>query len=152
VSARIACELAVAPERLSPVRVNPIHQVADIDSVNSACQHCGTDAAGNFCVTCGRQVERHEASGYAPSVAWIVVGVVLWLVTLPATLPHGKPVAYVAGAVFGSLMIPAIVRVLWTAAVHRGPRFWERALFSPWLWAVGVFLNVFATAGRAPHS
>jgi hypothetical protein len=129
-----------------------MHHVADIHSVNTACQHCGTDATGNFCVTCGRQLERHEASRYTPSVAWIVVGVIVWLVTLPATLPHGKPVAYVAGAVFGSLMIPAIVRVLWTAAVHRGPRFWERALFSPWLWAVGVFLNVFATAGRAPHS
>jgi hypothetical protein len=110
-------------------------------------------AEGNFCGACGHRIEQHQAaSGYRPSAAWIVVGVVVWLVTLPASLPHGKPAAYVAGAVIGSLLLPAVIRVVWTAAVHRGPQLWERALLSPWLWVVAVVFNVLATSGRTPHN
>jgi hypothetical protein len=121
--------------------------------MRNPCPQCGIESAeGNFCVACGHRIEQHEsASSYRPSTAWLVVGVVVWLVTLPASLPHGKPTAYVAGALFASLLFPAVIRAVWTVAVHRGPQFWERALFSPWLWAVAAFINVINTSGKT-HS
>jgi hypothetical protein len=126
--------------------------IADTQTVSTSCHRCGIElAGGNFCGACGHRIEQPDSS-YRPSVPWIVVGVVGWLATVPAFVPHGKPAAYAAGAVFASLLLPAVVRVVWTVAVHRGPQLWGRALLSPWLWVVAAVFNVLATSSRTSHN
>ena len=81
-------------------------------------------------------------------MAWLVVAVLAWLVTVPASLPPGKPAAYVTGAVLASLIFPGLIRIGWTRLVRSGPQVWERALYSPWLWVVAAVFNILATSGR----
>lgn len=120
------------------------------------CSRCGDACpADGSCESCGHHVTTDLTlpigAVYRPSAVLLIGGVALWLLTLPLTLPHGKPAAYLMGAIVGGLIIPAIVRVVWTALTHRGPQLWERALFSPWLWVVAAGINVMTAGGRHPQ-
>jgi hypothetical protein len=65
-------------------------------------------------------------------------------------LPPSDSIAFTAGAIIGTLIFPVLLRIGWVCVARRGPYLWERALFSPWLWAIATTLNVISANGQHP--
>ncbi len=59
--------------------------------------------------------------------------------------------AALLGQATGMLLVPVVVRIVYVMALAGPPRVWGRALFSPWVWAIGLALNVMAASGHHPH-
>ena len=94
---------------------------------------------------------RFAAATYRPNKWWLAAAIVGWLVTVPANLRPSTSTSYLVGEVCGLLILPFGIRLVWVALAGRGPRPWERALFSPWAWTIGIVLDIMSAAGRS-HS
>jgi hypothetical protein len=67
----------------------------------------------------------------------------------PAT--YSPPLLWHVLGITGVLFVPVAMRVVYVMQFARGPRVWSRALFSPWVWAIAIALNVMAAGGHHPH-
>jgi hypothetical protein len=56
-----------------------------------------------------------------------------------------------SGQLTGVLFIPVAMRVVYVMQFARGPRVWSRALFSPWVWAIAIAMNMMVASGHHPH-
>jgi hypothetical protein len=72
-------------------------------------------------------------------------------VTVLPNLQATHSQAELVGQVIGLLIVPVVVRIVYVMALAGPPRVWERALFSPWVWCIGLALNVMAASGHHPH-
>lgn len=107
------------------------------------------------CPSCGRARERcycpAPGDEYTPSTRWHLIGIAGWLLTVLPTVHGTGSQAYFVGAVVGSLMVPVALRVIYVMVFARGPQLWGRALLSPWVWPIGIVLNLMAAGAHHPH-
>ncbi len=89
-----------------------------------------------------------DPAPYRPSMLWLVLAFVGWLISVPAVIQTDKGVVFGFGTVVGTLALPAVVRLIWTAIRTGRRELIQRALFSPWLWVLAIVLDFIAALGK----
>ena len=88
---------------------------------------------------------------YRPPWHWHCFGFVAWLLTVGAVVHPSASTAYVIGECTGALVFPVLLRVGYVVVFARGPYMGNRALLSPWIWAIAIAVNAMAASGHHPH-
>jgi hypothetical protein len=84
-------------------------------------------------------------------VLWHALGFPAWVLTMLPNVQATHSQAAFLGQATGMLIVPVVARIVYVMALAGPPRVWERALFSPWVWAIGLALNLMAASGHHPH-
>jgi hypothetical protein len=114
--------------------------------MDQPCPTCGSVGADGAACACPA-----PPATYSPPLLWHVFGIVGWILTVGAVLSPTPSTADMRGQLTGVLFVPVAMRVVYVMQFARGPRVWSRALFSPWVWAIAIALNVMAAGGHHPH-
>jgi hypothetical protein len=122
--------------------------------MDASCPHCGSaraEADVCFCAASATDTGADAAryATYRPNKWWLAAAIVGWLVTVPASLIPSSSSANLIGQACGMAFWAIAIRLFWVAVTARGPRFWERVLFSPWVWVIGMVVDVMTAAGRS---
>jgi hypothetical protein len=123
--------------------------------MQTVCPNCGTARAEqDFCFCPVGEVTAHDPgpeAAYSPPWGWHIFGFSVWMLTVGAAIGPSHSSAYLFGEGCGALIIAVLLRVVYVTVFARGPQLWGRALLSPWVWAIGIVVNVLTAGGHHPH-